>query len=409
MRTLTEHQDAALALAAPLPPVEVGLADALGLVAAQDVVADAPLPRWDNSAMDGFAVRAADVEPASPDTPVTLRVLDDAPAGAPSSATVEPGTAIRIMTGAPLPAGADAVVPVEQTDAVFPQVTPTVRIRAGVPRAMHVRRAGEDARPGDVVVARGTLIGAPQVGAVASVGRDRLSVHRRPRVAVVATGDELVAPGEPPAHGQLPDSNSWLLAAAVREAGADPVRLGPLPDDPDALLGALARLDDDPTIDAVVTSGGVSAGAFDVVKAALAGTGVEFVAVAVQPGKPQGLGRLPAGTPLFALPGNPVSVYTSFEVFVRPALLRMRGVDVADVRRTEVVATTDDGWRSPAGRAQLMPVRFVAPDRVRRATDGGSGSHLATRLALVEGLAVVPADVDEVAAGDVLRVLRVRT
>jgi molybdopterin molybdotransferase len=146
-----------------------------------------------------------------------------------------------------------------------------------------------------------------------------------------------------------------------------------------------------------------------VVKAALAGTGVEFVAVAVQPGKPQGLGRLPGGTPLFALPGNPVSVYTSFEVFVRPALLRLRGVEPADVHRPDVLATAEEGWRSPQGRTQLMPVRFVAPDRVRRATDGGSGSHLATRLALVEGLAVVPADVDEVAAGDVLRVLRVRT
>jgi len=409
VRTLTEHQEAALALVAPLPPVEVDLAGALGLVAAQDVVADAPLPRWDNSAMDGFAVRAADVASAGPGAPVALRVLDDAPAGAPSAATVAAGTAIRIMTGAPLPAGADAVVPVEQTDAVFPQVSAVVAVLAAVAEGAHVRRAGEDAEPGDVVLARGTTIGAPQVGAVASVGRDRLAIHRRPRVAVVATGDELVAPGEPLAHGQLPDSNSWLLAAAVREAGADPVRLGPLPDDPTALLGVLARLDDDPGIDAVVTSGGVSAGAFDVVKAALAGTGVEFVAVAVQPGKPQGLGLLPGGTPLFALPGNPVSVYTSFEVFVRPALLRMRGVAPEAVRRAEVVATTEEGWRSPTGRAQLMPVRFVAPDRVRRATDGGSGSHLATRLALVEGLAVVPADVDEVAAGDELHVLRVRT
>ena len=409
MRTLTEHQEAALALAAPLPPVEVDLADALGLVAAQDVVADAPLPRWDNSAMDGFAVRAADVADARPEGPVTLRVLDDAPAGAPSPATVVPGTAIRIMTGAPLPAGADAVVPVEQTDAVFPQVSAVVGVRTGVPEGRHVRRAGEDARPGDVVLARGTPIGPPQVGALASVGRDRVTVHRRPRVAVVATGDELVAPGEPLKPGTLPDSNSWLLAAAVRDAGADAVRLGPLPDDADALLAALARLDEDPALDAVVTSGGVSAGAFDVVKAALAGSGVEFVGVAVQPGKPQGLGRLPGGTPLFALPGNPVSVYTSFEVFVRPALLRMRGLAADETGRPEVVATAEDGWRSPAGRAQLMPVRFVAPDRVRRATDGGSGSHLATRLALVEGLAVVPADVDEVAAGDALRVLRVRT
>jgi molybdopterin molybdotransferase len=404
VRTLTEHQEAALALVTALPTVEVDLELALGLVAAADVVSEEALPRWDNSAMDGFAVRAADTA----DAPVLLRVLADAPAGSAAVVSVEPGTAVRIMTGAPVPPGADAVVPVEDTDAQFPRLDPQVTVRRSAPEGAHVRRAGEDARAGEVVVRAGSLIGPPEVGAIASVGRISVLVHRRPRVAVLSTGDELVAPGEPLTRGRLPDSNSWLLAAAVRDAGCDAVRLGPLGDDPAELRATLDRLDQDEAVDAIVTSGGVSAGAFDVVKAALADEpGVEFVPVAVQPGKPQGLGRLPAGTPLFALPGNPVSTFASFEVFVRPALLRMRGL--TETGRAEVLAESDDTWWTPPGRTQLMPVRFVAPDRVRRATPGGSGSHLATRLALAEGLAVVPADVDQVAPGDRLRVLKVRT
>jgi molybdopterin molybdotransferase len=310
------------------------------------------------------------------------------------------------MTGAPVPPGADAVVPVEVTDAG----TVAVEIRQAAPVGAHVRRAGEDAVAGDLVVAAGTLLGPAHVSALASVSAATVRVHRRPRVAVVSTGDELVPPGTPLGRGQIPDSNSWLLAAAVREAGGDPVRLGPVGDDPAALRELLDELDG--SVDAVVTSGGVSVGAFDVVKAALRDEpGVEFVPVAVQPGKPQGLGRLPGGTPVFALPGNPVSSFASFEMFVRPALLRMRGL--ADVQRPTVVSPSGDGWRTPPGRAQLMPVRWVPATGagpgtvVVPATAGGSGSHLVARLALAEGLAVIPADVDEVAAGDLLTILKV--
>ncbi|NNH06017.1 molybdopterin molybdotransferase MoeA [Cellulomonas fimi] len=428
MRSLEEHRAAALQLAAPLPAVVVALADALGLVLAQDVTTDAPLPRWDNSAMDGYAVRAEDVRDASPSTPVTLRVVADLPAGSSHRPTVGPGTAARIMTGAPVPAGADAIVPVEDTDAG------TVTVRVGAPKVVgqHVRRAGEDAVPGDLVVAAGTLLGPAHVAAVASVGVAEVAVHRRPRVAVVSTGDELVAPGKPLAHGQIPDSNSWLLAAAVRDAGGEALRLGPVGDDPVALRDLLHGLDG--TVDAIVTSGGVSVGAFDVVKAALLHEpDVAFVPVAVQPGKPQGLGRLPGGTPVFTLPGNPVSSFVSFELFVRPALLRMRGL--VEVERPTTTAVVVDGWRTPPARAQVMPVRFVAPEsdgrhvdtvppahgqrtdehatsaprhpRVVRATAGGSGSHLVARLAVAEGLAVVPAEIEQVAPGDLVTVLRI--
>ncbi|GEM00166.1 molybdopterin molybdotransferase MoeA [Cellulomonas terrae] len=394
MRSLTAHRAAALALAAPLATVEVLLDDAGGLVLAEDLRTHEPLPRWDNSAMDGYAVRHADVTAL----PVTLRVVADLPAGSADEPVVVAGSAARIMTGAPVPAGADTIVPVELTDAG----TATVLVRDAPTPGTHVRRAGEDAVPGDVVVAAGTLLGPAAIAAVASLGHATVRVHRRPRVAVVSTGDELVPPGSPLRRGQIPDSNSWLLAAAVREAGGEAVRIGPVPDDVDALRELLLSLD----VDAIVTSGGVSVGAYDVVKAALVDQpDVEFVAVAVQPGKPQGLGRLPDGTPIYTLPGNPVSSFASFEMFVRPALLRMRGL--ADVERRTVLAVADDTWTTPPGRAQLMPVRWVGPDRVVRATARGSGSHLVARLALAEGLAVIPAEVSQVRAGDPITVLRV--
>jgi molybdopterin molybdotransferase len=398
VRTLDDHRAAALALAAPLPTVEVSLDDADGLVLADDLRTDEHLPRWDNSAMDGYAVRQADVL----DLPTTLRVVADLPAGSADEPVVVAGTAARIMTGAPVPPGADTIVPVELTDAG----TTTVQVRDAPAAGVHLRRAGEDAVPGDVVVAAGTLLGPAAIAAVASLGHPTVRVHRRPHVAVISTGDELVMPGHPLHRGQLPDSNSWLLAAAVRQAGGTALRLGPVPDDVPTLRTLLRSLDEDESVDAIVTSGGVSVGAYDVVKAALADdAGVEFVGVAVQPGKPQGLGRLPGGTPIFTLPGNPVSSFASFEMFVRPALLRLRGL--AEVERPSVVAVADEGWTTPPGRAQLMPVRWVGPDRVVRATAGGSGSHLVARLAVVEGLAVVPAEIDRVAAGDRVTVLKV--
>ena len=439
MRGFDEHRAAATALVTVLPTVEVPLLDALGLVLAVDVTTDEALPRWDNSAMDGYAVRAADV--ADGLLPARLHVVGDVAAGSADEPAVRPGTAVRIMTGAPVPPGADAVVPVELTEPVrtestedertedessedestegavrppgsagagWADVGSVVEVRRPVVVGQHVRRAGEDAVAGDVVLTAGAVVGPAHVAAAASVGRATLLVHRRPRIAVVSTGDELVPPGDPLRRGQIPDSNSWLLAAAVRQAGADVLRLGPVPDDAAALHRLLVALDagEHGQVDGIVTSGGVSAGAFDVVKAALADEpGVQFVPVAVQPGKPQGLGRLARGTPVWTLPGNPVSSFASFEVFVRPALRRLLGDRDGD--RPRVRAVADEGWRTPAGRTQLMPVRRVGGDepvRVRPATARGSGSHLVARLALAHGLAVVPADVGEVRVGDTLEV-----
>lgn len=401
--TVAEHQAAVLALVAPLPATSVAIADAAGHVLAQDVTSVQALPRWDNSAMDGYAVRAADVVGAQPDAPVTLVVLADLAAGSDAEPEVRPGTAARIMTGAPVPPGADSVVPVEQTDGG----TQTVQLRAPAPLGAHVRRAGEDVVAGQVVLTAGTLLGPAQVAAAASVGGAEVVVHRRPRVAVLSTGSELVEPGTALRRGQIPDSNSYLLAAAVQAAGCDVVRLGAVPDDGPALRALLDRLDG--AVDAIVTSGGVSMGAYDVVKEVLADdAGMSFVRVAMQPGKPQGLGRLAGGTPVVALPGNPVSAFVSFEVFVRPALLRMRGLPAEP---PSVEAVVVDGWSSPRGRAQYMPVTVVAaPDGspgVRPAARGGSGSHLVAGLAGAQGLAVVGAAVELVSPGDMVPLMRV--
>ncbi len=418
MRTTEEHLAAALALVEPLPEVEVALDDALGCVLTRPLLAAEPLPRWDNASMDGFAVRAEDTAGASIGTPCVLTVLADLPAGTADDPVVAPGTAARIMTGAPVPRGADAVVPVESTGGGGG----LVEVHAVAARGDFVRRVGEDARAGDVVLAEGIQLNAQQIGAAAAIGAGRVHVRPRPRVAVVSTGSELVEPGLPLRRGQIPDSNSHLLTAAVREAGGVPVRLSVVPDDPATFRGVLAGLRGE--VDAVVTSGGVSMGAFDVVKEALRGEpGMEFVTVAMQPGKPQGLGALDDGTPVFCLPGNPVSVFVSFEVFVRPAILRMRGF--RSVRRPRLTAVVVDGWRSPPGRAQYMPVVLERADdaraddgwfvpawfgdgwTVRQVARGGSGSHLVASLGGAQALAVVPAHVVEVVPGDTVPVMLV--
>jgi molybdopterin molybdotransferase len=409
VRTVAQHRAAALALATPLPAIRVALREVDGHVLAEQLDAPWAMPRWDNSGMDGYAVRAADVSKAD-EQPVELRVLADLAAGSDEQPEVVEGTAARIMTGAPMPPGADAVVPVERTDGG----TPVVRILSAPRRGAHVRRAGEDADEGDLVLAAGSLMGPAQIAAAASVGRDELLVHRRPVVAVLSTGSELVVPGAELRRGQIPDSNSYLLAAAVRAAGCTAVHLGSVSDD---AIGLRRVLDEHAgTVDAIITSGGVSMGAYDVVKEVLAAEPrMSFVEVAMQPGKPQGLGRLTIGTPVFALPGNPVSALVSFEVFARPALLRLRGLELLD--RPEMLGVVMEGWRTPPGRAQYMPVRFDAPDdgpagaiaplRVRPAVAGGSGSHLVAGLARAQGFAVIGAEVEEVKAGDRVRVMRV--
>lgn len=427
LRTVEEHLAAILAVVPAPPVVEVPLHAADGLVLAADVAARGPLPPWDASAMDGYAVRADDVAPALADRPVRLRVVADLPAGSAQEPVLGPGECARIMTGAPVPRTADAVVPVEDTDGG----TAVVQVRAAVPAGRHVRRAGEDVRTGDLAVPAGTLLRAPQLAAAAAAGHGALRVHPRPVVGVLSTGSELVPPGTALRRGTIPDSNSLLLAAVVREAGCEPVRVGAVPDDVDALRAALAALlAPDPTtgrraVDAVVTSGGVSVGAYDVVKSLGGELAATFASVAMQPGKPQGLAVLHradgAPVPLVALPGNPVSAFVSAEVFVRPALAVLRGLPAGALDRPRVRAVAGAAWRTPPGRRQYLPVRLVPGAAtegggpagegavvVVPAGPGGSGSHLAVTLAAADGLGVVDAAVAQVRPGDTVEVMLTR-
>lgn len=404
-RTVAEHQAAVAELTGPLPPRMVPLAAAGGCVLAADMTSRTAIPLFDNSAMDGYAVHAADLAGAGPDRPVTLPVVADLPAGATAAPRIEPGTVARIMTGAPLPEGPDAVVPVEDTDAGTEQVTITAEAALGA----HIRRAGEDVAAGDLVLRAGTVLHAPQLGAAAACGHGELLVHPRPRVAVISTGSELVPAGEEPAWGQIPDSNSHLLAQAVREAGGEAIRLSAVPDDATAFQRVLDEVAGQ--VDLIVCSGGVSVGAYDVVKEVLAPLETMwFGPVAMQPGKPQGLGRLPGGPVVVAFPGNPVSVHVSFEVYLRPALARMAGHHDGGAHLEQ--ANVAVGWRSPSGREQYIPVLVTEPagpgelPTVRPVTARGSGSHLVASLAGAQALARVPADVDAVQPGETVQILR---
>ncbi|KRC46119.1 MULTISPECIES: gephyrin-like molybdotransferase Glp [unclassified Nocardioides] len=319
LRSVAEHQQHVTFLLAPAggpsawPTETVPTAEARGRVLAEPVRASEPLPSFDNSGMDGYAVRAADVAGATDATPVTLPVEGDIPAGAPVG-ELAPGTTLRIMTGAPVPRGADAVVEVEVTDGG----TETVTISASREAGSFVRPVGGDVAVGDEVLAAGALLGAAQLGVLAALGVAEVVVRRRPRVLVVSTGSEL-AEDPVPGSGQIRDANGALLAAAVEEAGADAVRRLWVADDVPSFLSLLDAETAGGQVDLVLTSGGVSAGAYEVVKDGLGPRGVEFVKVAMQPGMPQGSG-LVGGTPVVCLPGNPVSALTSYEVFVRPAL-----------------------------------------------------------------------------------------
>jgi molybdopterin molybdotransferase len=401
LRLVDDHLADVLTTVGPMPPIQLQLLDAHGCTLAEDVTAPTALPAFDNSAMDGYAVRVADVASAGPETPVRLPVVGDIAAGSGVGHTVSPGLCLRIMTGAPVPPGADAVVPVEWTDGGIATVT----IRRSAPVGQHIRPAGEDVAEGQVVLPAGTHLGAAQLALAAAVGRDRVLARPRPRVVVLSTGSELVEPGQVVGHGQLPDSNSFALAAAVREAGAVAYRVGIVPDEPRILLDTLE--DQLVRADLVVTSGGVSVGAFDVVKEVLSGLGtVRFERVAMQPGMPQAFGTIgPDRTPIFGLPGNPVSTFVSFEVFVRPALRRMRALE--PLHRPVVCATLTEPVRSPAGKRQYVRARLGtgAGGGATVTPVGGSGSHLLAGLAAADSLVVVPEPVTEVPVGSTVDVM----
>ncbi|GGM37998.1 molybdopterin molybdotransferase MoeA [Microbacterium saperdae] len=406
-RTVEEQLARVLDAVRVLPSETRGVRDAAGRTLASPAAAAHDIPLFDNSAMDGFAVRAADVAAASAENPVTLRVVADLPAGVALDPPLGAGEAARIMTGSPTPADADVIVPFEDTEGGLADSLDEVRVlHAPAKPGVFVRRRGADLHAGDEVVRTGERLGAFQVAAAVAAGVAEVSVTRAPRVAVVSTGSELLAPGEPVTRGRIPDSNGPLLEQLVADADADVVLVARVPDDPDAVRDvtaeAVAR-----GADVIVFTGGVSAGAYEPVRGAFDGQGeVEFASVAMQPGKPQAFGVLSSGALVFGLPGNPVSVAVSFEVFVRPALLALQGR--AEIQRPRASFTADAAWTTPPGRRQYLPaiVDLVART-VRPATAGGSGSHLAGGLARARAFAIIPAEVEAVAVGDAIDVMLV--
>ncbi|GAA3380482.1 MULTISPECIES: molybdotransferase-like divisome protein Glp [Streptomyces] len=429
--SVDEHLADVLAAVRPLEPIELQLLDAQGCVLVEDVTVPVALPPFDNSSMDGYAVRTADVQGASEEFPAVLAVIGDVAAGSGELPTVGPGQAARIMTGAPLPPGAEAVVPVEWTDGgtgggAASGMTPAsaapegaageVRVHRAAEARAHVRSRGSDVQAGDLALAAGTVLGPPQIALLAAIGRGTVRVRPRPRVVVLSTGSELVQPGEALTPGTIYDSNSFALAAAARDAGAIAYRVGAVADDAETLRSAI----EDQLIraDLLVTTGGVSVGAYDVVKEALtaagsgegdepAGGGVDFRKLAMQPGKPQGFGTIgPDHTPLLALPGNPVSSYVSFELFVRPAIRTLMGLPESEVSRPGVraVLKADEPLRSPAARRQFLRGKYDAEAGTVTPV-GGSGSHLIAALAHADSLMVVPEDVTSVEPGAELEVI----
>src|SRR3954449_6400460 len=384
----------------PLSPYDQPLLEAMGLPVCEDIVAPMDLPAFDNSAMDGYAVYFDDVASASDDHPVHLPVVGEMAAGQTKLLALSPGTTVRIMTGAPVPQGADAIVPIEWTDGGVA----TVWISRAPERDEHVRHKGEDVQVGDVLLEDGTVLGPRQLGLLASVGRSQVLSRPRPRVVIISTGAELREPGTSLGHDSIFDANSYMLAAAVRATGAIAYRVGIVSDDPrefrDALSDQLVRAD------LVVTSGGVSKGAYDVVKEVLSELGtVSFGEGAMQPGKPQGFGFVGEdSTPILTLPGNPVSSYVSFEVFGVPALRRLMGR--APYRRPTVRARCSQAFSSAPGREQYVRAHYEGDELGGQVTPvGGHGSHLMGDLSEANALVVVPAATTYVENGAPVQVL----
>ncbi len=382
-----------------LPTAEVPVPQALGMVLAETVVADEAIPPFANTAMDGFAIRAADSVGASEQSPVTLPVVATIPAGAVAPRALESGEAMRIMTGAPIPDGADAIIMVELTKpAGF-----DVNILAEVAEKNHIRPAGDDVKIGEEIFHPGTVLGAGHLGVLASLGRQSIRAYRRPRVGVMSTGDELVEGADELRPGQIRDSNRITLLSLVKEAGLEPVDLGLIRDNEQQIRAALERGVE--SCDAVITSGGVSMGDFDYVKAVLTQLGdFSWMQIAIKPAKPLVFGVLNA-TPIFGLPGNPVSSMVSFELFARPGLRRMMGL--LDAERAQVDAIVDEPLpRNKDGKTHFLRVMARVNDTgtwiVRSA--GGQGSHQLTGMASANALAILP-DGPGLEQGDTVRVM----
>jgi len=383
----------------PLPARELPVADALGAVLADNVTALRPMPSFDNSAMDGYAVRASEVAAASSASPVLLPVKGEIAAGDTRRHDLVPGSVLRIMTGAPMPAGADAVVPVELTD----DGSGLVAIRAPVAAGNAVRPAGGDAQPGDLLLSAGTRLSAVHLALLAAAGHGAVMARPRPRVTVIATGNELVEPGGELVPGQIFESNAVMLSAAARQAGCPAIRYPIVRDDTAAVLTAVQ--DALETADLLITSGGVSMGGeHDVVKAALSTLGtVTFRRVAMQPGMPQGFGTVgAAATPIFTLPGNPVSAYVSFWLFVRPALDALQGL-FRERARPGRATLTGPVQSPPKRRSYLRGILDAGTGQVTPVP--GQASHQLANLARANALIIVPEDVTAFEAGTSVDVL----
>ncbi|WP_293782673.1 gephyrin-like molybdotransferase Glp [uncultured Aeromicrobium sp.] len=395
LRTVAEHRDRVLAaLPTRRRTRRAPLDQARGLVLAAPATAREAVPRFDNSAMDGYAVRHADLAEG-----VELRVVGEARAGAAPKVRVRSGQAVRIMTGACLPDGADTVVPLELTDDGHDRVRIQVVPEAG----RHIRRAAEDVQVGDLVAESGVVLDALVLAALAAAGVAEVLVVERPRVAVISTGSELRPPGAPLRPGQIPESNSLMIAGLAEEAGADVVLRTIVSDEAAAVEAALLSAQSAES-DLVVLSGGVSVGDYDVVRQTLDGR-LEFLAVAMSPGRPQGLGALGA-MPVVAVPGNPVAAAVSVEAFVRPAVLTLAGR--REITRPVLKAMASQGWSSPNDREQYTAVRLELSETGAWVHPLAQGSHRAGSLAAVDGWAVVPAGTSAVRRGDRVDVLVVR-
>ncbi|WP_314779778.1 gephyrin-like molybdotransferase Glp [Actinomyces massiliensis] len=399
MRTVAEHLAACLEIARPAAPLDVVLLDAVGCVLAEDVVADIDLPSADLAGLDGYAVMSAGLAGAAEATPVALEVMDAVRAGDVRPTRLVPGAAVLIDSGAPLPLGADAVVPWMLTD----RGQARVQVRAAVSAGQNVRRRAADVAAGTTVLPRGSRVSARQIALLAGIGRYRVKVMPAPRVVIVSIGDELVEPGQPRDPGDVFDANGHALASAVTDAGGRAFRVAAVPDE----LSALAETIEDQLVraDLVITTGGLSAGQGDTVKEVLAPLGsVRFDAVAMVPGRQLGLGTV-EDTPIFCLPGDPVTAQIAFETFVRPVLRQIAGR--RNLHRSSLPASISTGWHSPPGKREFVPVRLTgSPSRGYTAVPTSPpGATRLLGLARANAIAVVPETTHTVVAGETLHCL----
>jgi molybdopterin molybdotransferase len=393
MVTVEEALEQILAAVNPLPPEKVCLADALGRILKEDIRSDRDIPPKNNSAMDGFAVRAADTKGASKRRPVVLRVIEDVPAGYLPSKKVQAGETVRIMTGAPIPEGADAVVRVEDTESEGSRVRVFVSARKG----MDVRLAGEDVKAGELVIQKGSAVRPAEAGMLAALGRSFVYMHQKPLVAIVSTGDELLDIDQRPAPGKIVNSNGYALAAQVMECGAVPMQLGIARDSKNDLAEKFRMA---LRADVILSSGGVSVGDYDLVRDIMKelGSRMQFWRVAMRPGRPLAFGTM-GGKPLFGLPGNPVSSMVSFEQFVRPALLKMMGH--RHLYRRAVCATLKENISKQEGFRYFLRACLECKDgRYTVTTTGKQGSGILKSMVRANALIVLPAGLTEVKKGE---------